>query len=55
MTVYDIADRLPECINQVVAQNSSVARLASLPLGHVAYRENPGRPWVIEPHVWPEE
>ncbi|MEV4414355.1 hypothetical protein [Catellatospora sp. NPDC049609] len=43
------------CMRLVVEQNSTVARLADLPLGHLAYRENPGMPWVVEPHSWPEE
>lgn len=43
------------CMAYVVRQNSSVTQLASLPLGQTAYRKNPGEPWVIEPHSWPEE
>ncbi|MGW5668334.1 hypothetical protein [Micromonospora sp. NPDC003776] len=42
-------------IRHVVERNSSVAQLASLPVGQVAYRENLGRPLLIEPHPWPEE
>ncbi|MGC4767789.1 hypothetical protein ACLQ25_02245 [Micromonospora sp. DT44] len=43
------------CINHVIARNLSVAQLASLPIGQVAYRENPDQPWLIEPHSWLEE
>ncbi|GAB1644684.1 hypothetical protein [Krasilnikovia sp. MM14-A1259] len=43
------------CIMHVVERNSSVAQLASLPIGQLTYRENPGQPWRVEPHVWPEE
>jgi hypothetical protein len=42
------------CISHVVERNSSVAQLASLPIGHVAYRTNPDQTWLIEPHSWPE-
>jgi hypothetical protein len=31
------------------------AWLADLRLGHAAYRENPGKPWVVEPHTWLDE
>jgi hypothetical protein len=40
------------CIWHVVAQNSSVAGLASLPLGHIATRSGPGEPWEIAVHEW---
>ncbi|MEV4654577.1 hypothetical protein [Micromonospora sp. NPDC049301] len=43
------------CIRHVIELNSSVAQLASLPLGQSAFRKNPGEPWVIEPHSWSEE
>jgi hypothetical protein len=38
------------CMLHVIEQNSSVTKLATLPLGHAARRDNPGRPWVIEPY-----
>ncbi|MFB9237041.1 hypothetical protein ACFFWC_16005 [Plantactinospora siamensis] len=43
------------CMKHVIERNSSVTQLASLPIGQVAYRENPGQPWLTEPHTWPEE
>ena len=39
-------------ISHVVERNSSVAGLATLPLGHVARRNQPGDEWVREPHAW---
>ena len=42
-------------ISHVVARNSSVADLASLPPGHIAMRAQPGQPWVRTRHVWPAE
>jgi len=43
------------CMLHVIEQNSSVAGLADLPLGHIAHREDPGHPWIIEEHEWPLE
>ncbi|MET8256512.1 hypothetical protein [Micromonospora sp. NPDC005205] len=43
------------CLRHVMELNSSVAQLASLPLGQSAFRKNPGEPWVIETHSWSEE
>lgn len=40
------------CLLHVIEQNSSVAGLADLPLGHVAHREDPGHPWIIDLHEW---
>ena len=42
-------------IVHVVARNSSVAELASLPPGHIATRKQPGDPWLRERHQWPKE
>ncbi|GAB4048601.1 hypothetical protein [Catellatospora paridis] len=42
------------CIWHAINQNSSMAELANLPLGHVARRDHPGSPWIVEPHVWRE-
>ncbi len=39
-------------MRHVIERNSSVAELASLPLGHIATREGPGTPWVIAPHEY---
>jgi hypothetical protein len=39
-------------MQHVVARNSSVADLASLPLGYRAIRPDPGHPWVMEPSGW---
>jgi hypothetical protein len=43
------------CIHRVIEKNSTVAGLADLPLGHIAHRKNPGKPWVVEPHSYPDE
>lgn len=40
-------------IGHVVQRNSSVAALASLPLGHIATRPGPGAPWTIAEHHYP--
>ena len=39
----------------VIERNSSVADLASLPLGHLAVRAAVGAPWTIERHEWAAE
>jgi hypothetical protein len=39
-------------MHHVVARNSSVAALASLPLGYRAIRPDPGHPWVTQPSGW---
>ena len=39
-------------MSHVVERNSSVAKLASLGLGQVAHREEPGAPWVVGVHEW---
>ena len=42
-------------IRHVVELNSSVASLASLPPGHLAFRQGPGKPWEIEVHRYEDE
>ena len=42
-------------IHHVVELNSSVASLASLPPGHIAFRQGPGEPWEIELHRYEDE
>ena len=37
----------------VIERNSSVAELATLPLGHIAVRTQPGEAWSITRHRWP--
>jgi hypothetical protein len=39
----------------VVERNSSIAALASLPLGYQALRDGPGKPWEISPHVYDDD
>ena len=34
-------------MSHVLAQNSSVAQLASMPPGHLAQRKDPGQPWEV--------
>lgn len=34
-------------MSHVVAHNSSVAELATMPPGHWAHREGPGQPWAV--------
>jgi hypothetical protein len=29
--------------------------LAALPVGHIAERDEPGRPWTVSLHEWPED
>jgi hypothetical protein len=43
------------CIWHVIEHNSSVASLASLPVGHVATRSGRGQPWDITVHEWPRD
>lgn len=38
-------------IGHVLERNSSVAGLAGMPLGFVAERADPGKEWVISPHL----
>jgi len=40
-------------ISHAIEHNSSVNELATLPPGHVATRDDPAQPWIIEPHRWP--
>ena len=42
-------------ISHVVEWNSSVAELASLPVGYIAERNGPGHPWAISKHAYAEE
>ena len=42
-------------IQHVIQADPSLAELASLPLGHIAKRDQPGRPWVIAVVEWPDE
>jgi len=39
-------------IGHVLDRNTSVASLADLPLGFVAEREDPGKAWVVSPHLY---
>ena len=41
-------------MRHVVALNTSVAELATMPPGHQARRADPGAPWVIEPLTYEE-
>lgn len=41
-------------ISHVIESNSSIAALASLPLGYTATREAARAEWVVSPHVWPD-
>ena len=41
-------------ITHVLERNSSVAALASLPLGHIATRTEPGEDWSISSLEWPD-
>ena len=42
-------------IGHVVARNSSVAELASLPPGWEARRDGPGQPWQLSEHEYRDE
>jgi hypothetical protein len=42
-------------MSHVVERNSSVATLATLPVGHVAWRSKPGEEWAIAVHEWPDD
>lgn len=42
-------------MSHVVEVDSSVASLASLEVGHLAFRAGAGQAWSVEPHVWPDE
>jgi hypothetical protein len=42
-------------IQHVIQADPTLAALASLPLGHIAKRDKPGRPWVISVLVWSDE
>lgn len=43
-------------ISHVVQLNSSVARLATLPPGHTAFRSGGGEAWTVEPWAgWEDE
>lgn len=41
-------------ISHVIESNSSIAALASLPLGYTATREAARAEWMASPHVWPD-
>jgi hypothetical protein len=43
------------CIWHVIEFNSSVASLARLPPGFIAWRDAPGVAWRTEEHVWPSD
>jgi hypothetical protein len=42
-------------ISHVAVADATVAELASLPVGWVAERDDPGFAWSISEHVWPDE
>ncbi len=42
-------------IHHVLQADPSLDELAGLPLGHIATRGGPGRPWSITKHEWPDE
>ncbi|HEX5996515.1 MAG TPA: hypothetical protein VFY84_15350 [Jiangellales bacterium] len=43
------------CISHIAAADPAVAALATLPLGHVAERDEQHLPWTISVHAWPDE
>jgi hypothetical protein len=42
-------------IHHVLQADPSLHVLAGLPLGHIATRDGPGRPWSTDKHEWPDE
>jgi len=42
-------------MHHAIRLNSSIASLASMPLGAIATREGPKRPWRVEPFTWDED
>ena len=42
-------------MHHLLLSDPTLAELASLPLGHIASRDGPGRPWTITQHTWPDE
>jgi hypothetical protein len=53
-TTNDPADGRIVSLQSIVARDSSVTRVADLPLGWVAFRTAVGAEWTREPHA-PEE
>jgi hypothetical protein len=43
------------CISHVADADPTVAELAALPVGHIAERDEPVRPWTVSLHEWPED
>lgn len=43
------------CIRHIADQDETVAELASLPIGHIAERDDVGSPWHIGVHKSPDE
>jgi hypothetical protein len=43
------------CIAHVADQDPSVAELVTLPVGHIAERDERHLPWTISTHQWPDE
>ncbi|OJF10846.1 hypothetical protein BG844_29660 [Couchioplanes caeruleus subsp. caeruleus] len=43
------------CMKHLADTDPTVAELASLPLGHIAERDEPLHPWTISVHQWPDE
>jgi len=42
-------------MHHVLQTDPSLDELAGLPLGHIATRGGPGRPWSITKHEWPDD
>lgn len=42
-------------MHHLLRADPTLEALASLPLGHIAEREGPGRPWAIARHNWLDE
>jgi hypothetical protein len=43
------------CMTHVADADPAVAETATLPPGHAAYRDAPGRPWVVEPFTYEDD
>lgn len=43
------------CIAHLAEDDPEVAGLATLPIGHAAYRDAPDKPWAVIPHQWPDD
>lgn len=43
------------CISHIAAADSSLAELASLPIGHIAERDDSNLSWTISLHEWPDD